>query len=256
LSTGRAWWVLMASILLIALACAGIAWAVERSAEAFGVEPYFTAVILAAAATSLPDMVLSVKDALKGEYDDAIANAVGSNVFDICIGLGVPLMLYGLTIGPITLVDSGSGPDVQVLRWVLLICTLVVLAVFLIGPSLGRLKAMVLIGLYAVWTVFIIGRANNADWAQQVVDFFSGRSAQVTESHEEPGALWTKASGQKRLSHYDGDPGSSRSSVCTDLGHPVQPGGDCGRVQQLDNGTSHRVRIHRDRVSGAAGFHL
>ena len=41
-----------------------------------GIPSYFTAVVLAAAATSVPDTVLSVKDARKGEYDDAVANAV------------------------------------------------------------------------------------------------------------------------------------------------------------------------------------
>ena len=36
------------------------------------------AIIIAAAATSVPDTILSVKDALKGNYNDAISNAFGS----------------------------------------------------------------------------------------------------------------------------------------------------------------------------------
>ena len=40
-------------------------------------------IIIAVAANSVPDTILSVKDAIKGNYNDAISNAIGSNVFDI-----------------------------------------------------------------------------------------------------------------------------------------------------------------------------
>ena len=54
----------------------------------------FVAVILASAATSVPDTVISVRDAGQGNYNDAISNALGSNIFDICFALGLPLFLY------------------------------------------------------------------------------------------------------------------------------------------------------------------
>ncbi len=173
-----AWVVLGISIAYIALACAGIAWAVEHSAQALGVQPYFTAVILAAAATSVPDTVLSVKDALKGNYDDAVANAVGSNIFDICVCLGLPLMIYGLTVGAVELVADGAAADVQILRWVLLAVTAVVLALFLIGRGVGRAKAVLLFGMYFVWTAFVVGRGMGAEWAA-VDDWFGAADAPV-----------------------------------------------------------------------------
>ena len=54
----------------------------------------FVAVILASAATSVPDTVISVRDAKQGNYNDAISNALGSNIFDICFALGLPLFLF------------------------------------------------------------------------------------------------------------------------------------------------------------------
>ena len=54
------------------------------------------AVIIAAAATSVPDTILSVKDALKGNYNDAISNAIGSNVFDIGFALGFPVLMFSI----------------------------------------------------------------------------------------------------------------------------------------------------------------
>ena len=97
--TVRAWVVLLAAVISIGLACAGIA-GVETVAHCLGVPSYFTAVILAAAATSVPDTALSVKDALKGDYDDALANAIGSNIFDICVCIGLPLLVYTLCLAP------------------------------------------------------------------------------------------------------------------------------------------------------------
>jgi cation:H+ antiporter len=169
--TGRAWFVLLCATAVIGVACGGVAWAVEASAHGLGVQPYFTAVILAAAATSVPDTVLSMKDAVKGDYDDAVSNAVGSNIFDICICLGLPLLCYGLIFGDITLTASAASADVQILRWVLLVVTGIVLALFLVGKKIGKGKAMVLFSVYFLWTAFVVGRGMEAEWAQQIVTF-------------------------------------------------------------------------------------
>merc|ERR1711988_1533098 len=40
--------------------------------------------------TSIPDALGSISVAEDGEGDMAVSNAVGSNVFDICMGLGLP----------------------------------------------------------------------------------------------------------------------------------------------------------------------
>ena len=86
-NNGRAWVVLGSATTIIGVACYGLSWAVVEAAHVLNVPLYFTTVVLAAAATSVPDTVLSVKDALNGNYDDAVANAVGSNIFDICVAL-------------------------------------------------------------------------------------------------------------------------------------------------------------------------
>ncbi len=45
--------------------------------------------------TSLPELVTSVTASIKGEYDIAIGNIVGSNIFNIGVVLGLPVMLFG-----------------------------------------------------------------------------------------------------------------------------------------------------------------
>jgi cation:H+ antiporter len=162
LNTTRAWVVLATSIVIVGAACYGLADFVVMGADALQVPLYFTTVIVAAAATSVPDTVLSIKDARKGDYDDAVSNALGSNIFDITVALGLPLLLYGLMYGDVELHAAGSSSaDVQALRIALVFVTLAVLAMMLLGKGMGRIKALLLVGLYLVWTAFVVGRAMN-----------------------------------------------------------------------------------------------
>ena len=45
--------------------------------------------------TSLPELVTSVSATRKGEYDIAIGNVVGSNIFNIGIVVGAPIAIFG-----------------------------------------------------------------------------------------------------------------------------------------------------------------
>ena len=53
------------------------------------------ALTIVALGTSLPELVTSVTATRKGEYDLAIGNVVGSNIFNICIVLGIPASILG-----------------------------------------------------------------------------------------------------------------------------------------------------------------
>merc|ERR1719182_666194 len=57
--------------------------------------------------TSIPDALGSLAVAEKGEGDMAVSNAVGSNVFDICIGLGLPWFIKcAAGSGPVPIADT------------------------------------------------------------------------------------------------------------------------------------------------------
>lgn len=45
--------------------------------------------------TSLPEMTMTVISAKKGEFDIALGNIIGTNIFNIGIVLGLPLLIYG-----------------------------------------------------------------------------------------------------------------------------------------------------------------
>ena len=84
---------------------------------------------LASAATSVPDTIISVRDAAKGNYDDAVSNALGSNIFDVCFALGLPLFLYTLLYQPIEMTPSTIA-NITELMILLLLITLVVVILF------------------------------------------------------------------------------------------------------------------------------
>jgi len=112
-------------------------------------------VIIAAAATSVPDTIISIKDAKKGNYNDAISNAIGSNIFDICIALGLPILLYSLIYGPIVMSPEVFSFSISILI-VLFILTIITFMVFVIGESMGILKASILCSMYLFFIIYVI----------------------------------------------------------------------------------------------------
>ena len=130
----------------------------------------FIAVILASAATSVPDTIISMNDARKGNYDDAISNALGSNIFDICFALGFPLFLYTLLYGPIQM-NQETIQQSSELRMLLLILTVLAFTVYVARTSIGFIQAYVLLGLYIAFTLYVIGRGADHPAAAQIADF-------------------------------------------------------------------------------------
>lgn len=64
-------------------------------ARTIGVSERMVALTVIALGTSLPELVTSVTATKKGEYDIAIGNVVGSNIFNIGMVIGIPIALFG-----------------------------------------------------------------------------------------------------------------------------------------------------------------
>ena len=61
--------------------------------DMLGIDGVLMGFVVIAAGTSVPDTALSVISAKKGHYDAAVSNVFGSNIFDICICLSIPILL-------------------------------------------------------------------------------------------------------------------------------------------------------------------
>lgn len=115
-----------------------------------GVYPIIIAFTVTAAATSVPDLVVSAVNAKKGQTEDAISNAVGSNTFDILVGLGLPLLIYSLYHGDVAI----EFFNIEII-WGLLASAFVVLY-FLKDKIISKKEAFVLILMYALFILYVL----------------------------------------------------------------------------------------------------
>lgn len=60
-----------------------------------GVSQKMISLTIIALGTSLPELVTSITATKKGEYDIAIGNVVGSNLFNLGVVIGLPVALLG-----------------------------------------------------------------------------------------------------------------------------------------------------------------
>lgn len=167
INTTNAWGLLLFSMLIIGLACIVLIRSCELLSEEMGIAPYFIAVVLASAATSVPDTILSYRDAVSGKYDDAVANALGSNIFDICFALGFPLFAFTLFNGPIVM-TAETVINVAELQASLFVLTIAAFMIYYFNKTLGRGHAYLLLGLYVFFTTFIFAKAYGLAWATEL----------------------------------------------------------------------------------------
>ena len=67
----------------------------SKIATILGVSQRLISLTIVAIGTSLPELVTSIVATKKHEQDLVIGNIIGSNIFNICIVLGIPVMLFG-----------------------------------------------------------------------------------------------------------------------------------------------------------------
>jgi K+-dependent Na+/Ca+ exchanger-like protein len=148
------WCTFIMAILWIGLLCHYmVEFAVEVACR-WSISPIVMGVLVLAVGTSIPDAIGSMLAARKGEADMAIANAIGSNVFDVLLGLGLPWFLVILIRNkPYEVCSSGITTAV-----IILFCT-VVLFVCSLQLNKWRMNSyigvmlLILYGLYVIWTI-------------------------------------------------------------------------------------------------------
>ena len=93
--------VILFSVFIIGFSCYFLVIATEKISDILNVNVFFTAFIIAAIASSIPDTIFSIQDAKNDKFIDSFSNAYGSNIFDICIGIGLPVLIYSIIYQPI-----------------------------------------------------------------------------------------------------------------------------------------------------------
>jgi len=156
--TTSSWVKLTLSTAAMTAVCWGLVYSVEQIGVLLDVPLIFISILLASAASSVPDTIISIKEGLKGNYDDAVSNALGSNIFDICVAHGLPLMIYTLMYGNITMSSETSSASVE-LRIALIIVTAISVLVYVINKGIFKRHAFIFILLYGAFMAYTILRA-------------------------------------------------------------------------------------------------
>lgn len=128
-------------------------------ARAAGVSSYIISLTVIGIGTSLPEIATSIGAARRGQVDLVLGNVFGSNIFNICIALGLPAL-----IRPIHLLQSGLN-DIYFLNIYGLTATFILLGEFrflgryrVIGRWGGALLAAIYLG-YLGYKITTAGRA-------------------------------------------------------------------------------------------------
>ena len=152
--------VLLGATIVAATACYFLVELTNSSAEHLGVSPFFVAVILTAAVSSIPDTFMSLGSAMRGDDSGAVSNVFGSNIFDICIGMSIPLLVccYLNDWQPVSLIGENGETmagvvGLRVLLFLLSVCALSCMWYF---RRISRTTAFVFCGLYAIFVGYAV----------------------------------------------------------------------------------------------------
>ena len=123
-------------------------------AQGIGIPPVIVALTLLAAGTSAPDLMSSLEVARAGRGGMAVANAVGSNTFDLLIGLGLP---WTVALAAQGAAGIHVGTDDLWISIGLLVFTTIVLFVFLeTQRRLSRREGWLLLLLYGAFVLYTL----------------------------------------------------------------------------------------------------
>ena len=91
----RQWAFLLAGLLVILIAVERLVHSVDLIGQSLGIAPFIMGVTVIAAATSLPDALVSVRAARDERGVASIANVLGSNTFDLLVAIPVGVLIVG-----------------------------------------------------------------------------------------------------------------------------------------------------------------
>lgn len=143
--------VFVLSLVTIAGASYFLVLAAESMALILGISPAIIALTVLAGGSSIPELISSRIIAKEGRGDMAISNAVGSNIFDILVSLGLPVTLFIVIKQKPAIVDAANITS----SLFLLVATLVAVLSLLVSQKfkLSKQFGYLLIGGYVLYVI-------------------------------------------------------------------------------------------------------
>ena len=140
------------SILWICVFSYLMVWWATRIGETYNIDSALMGLTFLAAGTSVPDLITSVIVAREGHGDMAVSSSIGSNIFDVTVGLPVPWLIYSA-------INSGKGKAVSSnglgcsIGLLLLMLVTLITSILATGWKMNRTMGFLMLILYCCFVV-------------------------------------------------------------------------------------------------------
>ncbi|KAM7418992.1 hypothetical protein PAMA_016216 [Pampus argenteus] len=127
-------------------------WWAHQVGETFWITEEIMGLTILAAGTSIPDLITSVIVARKGLGDMAVSSSVGSNIFDITVGLPFPWLIYNILndFKPVQVSSNGLFCAIVLLFLMLLF---VIISIASCKWRMSKLLGLLMFLLYFVFLI-------------------------------------------------------------------------------------------------------
>ena len=112
-----------------------------------GVSERVIGLTLVALGTSLPELAVCVAAAIKHEYDMAVGNIVGSNIFNILFVLGTAAAIHPLAFNPAFILDGAIA----------MLAVIMLMLFTAWHAKLTRIGGIIFLITYAAYVIYLIG---------------------------------------------------------------------------------------------------
>lgn len=125
-----------------------VVYSAKEIARALGMTETLIGLTIVAVGTSLPELVTSVVAARKGETGLAVGNAVGSNIFNLLLILGVSALIHPVTVNLASIYDM----------CILIVISIITYIFSITKKTINRIEGALMVLIYAADVVFAIVR--------------------------------------------------------------------------------------------------
>ncbi|XP_015232807.1 PREDICTED: sodium/potassium/calcium exchanger 2-like isoform X6 [Cyprinodon variegatus] len=127
-------------------------WWAHQVGDTIGITEEIMGLTILAAGTSIPDLITSVIVARKGLGDMAVSSSVGSNIFDITVGLPFPWLMWSMFRGFSTVKVSSNGLFCAIVLLFLMLL-FVIISIAACKWRMSKLLGVIMFMLYLVFLV-------------------------------------------------------------------------------------------------------
>ena len=144
----KQWGVLALSLVLVVAGVEGLVRSAIFAGEVTGIPPFVWGITVLAGVTSVPDALISVRLARRGEGVVSMSNVLGSNIFDLLVAVPVGVLIAGT-------VAFQLGVAIPLVAF-LTLATVVLFAQLRTKLTLSPFESRLLLGTYGLFVAWMV----------------------------------------------------------------------------------------------------